>query len=141
MRVADVAPLVFSVLKWIAAGYVLWLAWRVAGSSLSPGDTAAQAPGFLAGLIVHPLNPKAWAMITAGFTSFVAPGTPALQATFVISICLLGCQIVLHPLWAYGGDRLARAVAGTPAESRLMKLLAALTVLSVFFVLFLGGKA
>jgi len=39
------------------------------------------------------------------------------------------------------GDRIAATVAGTQAERYLMWTLAALTVASVLFVLFLGGKA
>ena len=140
MQVAQAAPAIFTTLKWVAAGYVLWLAWRVAGSSLSPGH-ADNVPGFAAGLLVHPLNPKAWAMITAGFTSFVSPATPPLQATAVIAICLLGCQLVFHPLWTLAGERIAKAVGQGPGERVLMISLAAVTALSVLFVLVLGGRA
>jgi threonine/homoserine/homoserine lactone efflux protein len=140
MQLADQAPWVFETLKWASAAYITWLAWRIANLRFAPGAPEVAAPGFLAGLIVHPLNPKAWAMITAGFTNFVAPGTPALQATVIIAAVLLGCQIVLHPLWTFGGERIAATVAGRPAEKYLMWTLAALTVASVAFVLFGGGK-
>lgn len=134
-------PGVFAALKWISAGYVLWLAWRIAGRRLTPGAAEGAAPGFLAGLAVHPLNPKAWAMITTGFTAFVGPGTPVLTATAAIAAGLLACQTVLHPLWTYGGQRLAHAVAGRPAETHLMRGLAALTAASVLYVLFIGDTA
>ena len=123
-----------------SAGYIVWLAWRVANMRLGEaGD--APAPGFLAGLIVHPLNPKAWAMITGGFTAFVAPGTPALEATATIAAVLLLCQLAMHPLWTLGGALVARTLRGKPAERYLMWTLAALTVASVLFVLFGGGPA
>jgi len=141
MELAARAPGVFEVLKWASAAYICWLAWRVANMRLLAGRGAGRAPAFIAGLIVHPLNPKAWAMVTAGFTNFVSPGTPALQATFVIAMCLLACQAVLHPVWTYGGERIARTVAGTPAERYLMWTLAGLTVASVMVVLFSGAKA
>ncbi|MBE1281843.1 MAG: LysE family translocator [Rhodobacteraceae bacterium] len=139
MELAERAPLVFETLKWVSAAYICYLAYRVANLRLAPGGVGDTAPGFAAGLIVHPLNPKAWAMIVAGFSGFVAPGTPQLEATLGIASILLGCQIVLHPLWCYAGDRIARAVAGTPMEKYLMWTLAALTVLSVGFVVFGGG--
>lgn len=132
-------PWLFAALKWVSAAYICWLAWRVANLRLSPGEGPGDPPGFFAGLVVHPLNPKAWAMITAGFTQFTTPGTPALQATPVIAISLLACQVVLHPLWTLGGDRIARSVAGTSAERGLMITLAILTVASVAFVLFVQG--
>jgi threonine/homoserine/homoserine lactone efflux protein len=141
MELADSAPWIFVVLKWASAAYICWLAWKVANLRLNVGAVEAAVPGFAAGLLVHPLNPKAWAMITAGFTNYVAPGTPALQATAVIAACLLATQVVLHPIWTWGGERIARTLAGKPGEKYLMWTLAALTVASVLFVLFTGEKA
>lgn len=138
MEIADSAPWVFTTLKWVSAAYIIWLAWRVANMRLNAGP-AGTVPGFIAGLVVHPLNPKAWAMITAGFTAFTAPGTPAFEATLTIALVLLGLQLVLHPIWTFAGDRIASTVSGTRAERYLMWSLAALTVASVLFVLFQGG--
>jgi len=140
MQLADQAPWIFAALKWLSAAYICWLAWKIANLRLNadPGDMAP--PGFAAGLLVHPLNPKAWAMITAGFTGFVAPGTSSLVATGWIAAVLLGCQLLLHPVWTYGGERIARSLAGTVAEKYLMWTLAALTVASVGFVLLKGGS-
>jgi len=140
MELADRVPALFTVLKWASVAYICWLAWRIANMRLSVADGTAQAPGFMAGLVVHPLNPKAWAMITTGFTSFVSPGTPTLQATATIAISLAACQLVLHPMWTFGGQALASTVAGRASEKYLMWTLAGLTVASVFFVLFAGGK-
>ncbi len=79
-------------------------------------------------------------MITAGFTGFVEPGTPALTATIWIALTLFLCQLVLHPMWCWGGEKLASVVAGKPQERALMLSLAGLTVLSVLFVLILGEQ-
>ena len=139
MSLAGSAPVVFDILRWASLVYILWLAWKIANLRLSPTQAAGDAPGFLAGLVIHPLNPKAWGMIVTGFANFVTPGTSALQAIVTIAICLLTIQLVLHPLWALAGDRIARAVAGTGAEVYLMWTLAALTVASVLIVLFGKG--
>jgi len=136
MELAKTAPWVFEALKWASVAYICWLAWKVANMRLSTGVSKGTAPGFLAGLWVHPLNPKAWAMITTGFTSFTAAGTASLEATLTIAVCLLGLQLVLHPIWAYAGDRIATLLAGRPEEKYLMWSLAALTVASVLLVLF-----
>lgn len=142
LQMAEAAPGVFAALKWACALYILWLAWRVANARLGPSDDAdSSAPGFFAGLAVHPLNLKAWAMVIAGFTSFTAPGTPAFQATAAIALCLLACQVALHPLWTAAGERLAITLAGRPGERYLMWTLAGLTVLSLVFALFWGGGA
>ena len=140
LSLAESAPWAFQMLKFASIAYIFWLAWKVANLRLGAAAPDQRAPGFLAGLWVHPLNPKAWAMILTGFTSFVSMDTPTLQATATIAICLLACQLVFHPVWALGGDRIARAVAGTPAERYLMWLLAGLTVASVLVAL-LGGES
>lgn len=139
MAIQDDYPLVFETLKWVSVAYILYLAYRVAGMRLSVRDTDDTPPGFMAGLIVHPLNPKAWGLITTAFTTFVIAGTPPLQATATIAICLLGLQAVLHPIWTYAGQRIAAALAGKPGEKYLMWSLAALTVLSVIYALFGGA--
>jgi len=139
MELSSQAPWAFEILKYVSAAYIVWLAWKVANLRLSADQDAGQAPGFWAGLIVHPLNPKAWAMIVGGFTAFVAPGTPTFEATVTIAAVLLGCQILLHPLWTMAGEAIAKTVAGTALEPYLMWSLAGLTVASVLFVLFGGG--
>lgn len=139
MELSSKAPWVFEALKWASAAYIIWLAWKVANLRLRTERSADQAPGFAAGLIVHPLNPKAWAMIVAGFTGFVAPGTSTVYATAMIATILLACQLILHPIWTFAGDRIAQTLAGTRAEPYLMYSLAALTVASVLFVVFGGG--
>ena len=140
LSLAEAAPWAFTLFKWLSVAYILWLAWRIAGTRLVVAEADPTPPGLVAGLVVHPLNPKAWAMITAGFTTFTAPGTPALEATATIAACLLGLQIVLHPLWCGAGQAIAAHVAGTRAERWLMGFLAALTVASVIYALWLGGR-
>lgn len=138
MEMAGRAPLVFEVLKWASVAYIFWLAWRIAGSRIST-TTQTKVPGFFAGLIVHPLNPKAWAMVTVGFTSFVAEGTPTFTATAVIALSLMSVQLVLHPLWTLGGQAIAARMAGQKSEKYLMWVLAGLTVASVLLVLMKEG--
>jgi len=139
MELAETQPWLFIALKYISAAYIIWLAWKVANLRLNTATSGVGAPGFAAGLIIHPLNPKAWAMIVGSFTAFVGPETATLTATATIAAVLLGCQLILHPIWTLAGDRIAKTVAGTAVEPYLMWTLAGLTVASVLFVLFGGG--
>lgn len=134
MELEQTLPWLFVSLKYVSAAYIVYLAWRVAHLRLKRGAAGA-VPGFRAGLIVHPLNPKAWAMITASFTNFVLPGTPVLQATASVAAVMFLTQCVFHPIWTWGGDRIAASLADTAAERYLMWTLAGLTVASVLFVL------
>ena len=131
-------PMVFIFLKVISAAYILWLSYKIANLRLDIKDLSGTPPGFLAGLIVHPLNPKAWGMIITGYTSFVSNEMSMLSAILTISIILLFSQIVLHPLWCWGGQRLALLVKGKSYERYLMWILASLTLISVFYALSQG---
>ena len=136
MQIAESWPVVFLVMKYLSAVYIIYLAWRVANMRLKLGEGEGSAPGFWAGVVVHPLNPKAWGMITAAFTSFVVAGTDALSATFSIAMVLLLCQTILHPLWAGAGQLIARTIQGTAAERGVFIVLACLTIATVFYALF-----
>ena len=122
---------IFIFFKYVSAGYILWLAWRIANMRISTKSFDKPAPGFVSGLIVHPLNPKAWAMITTGFTNFVDPVSPVFYSTAIVAFCLFGVQIVCHPIWTLFGDRIAILVSGSVYERYLMMFFAALTVIFV----------
>ena len=139
MQLAASWPAVFLAMKYLSAAYIIYLAWRVANMRLKPGQSDGPSPGFVAGLIVHPLNPKAWGMITAAFTSFVVPGASTFSTTLSIAIVLLLCQTVLHPLWAGAGQLIACTIQGTRAERLVFIGLAVLTVVTVFYALFGGA--
>ena len=138
MELAAQIPILFLLLKYVSAAYIIWLAWRVANMRLSTNGGDIAVPGFIAGLWIHPLNPKAWAMIVTGFTNFVGTETTTIVATATIAGCLFFTQLLCHPVWAYFGDRIARMVAGKPTERYLMWLLAFLTVSFVAYALLKG---
>lgn len=135
MALAASVPILFTILKWGSAAYILYLATRIAMARILPGQAGKAAPGFASGLIVHPMNPKAWAMITAGFTNFIPEGMATLSATLTVAFVFLAAQSVLQPLWCWGGQGIASVVSGKPAERWVMLGLAAATALSVLYVL------
>lgn len=136
MEVASQIPLLFEILKFLSALYIIWLAWRVANMRLSSGEPSVDAPGFWSGLLVHPLNPKAWAMILVGFTNFVESDTTTFYATLYIATSLLIIQIICHPIWTLFGDRIAKFIIGKKYERVFMWFLALVTVIFVLMALF-----
>ena len=136
MEVASQISLLFEILKFVSALYMIWLAWRVANMRLSSGEPLVDAPGFWSGLLVHPLNPKAWAMILVGFTNFVESDTATFYATLYIAGSLLIIQIICHPIWTLFGDRIAKFIIGKKYERVFMWFLALVTVIFVLMALF-----
>ncbi len=136
MEVASQVPLLFEILKFLSALYIIWLAWRVANMRLSSGEPSVDAPGFWSGLLVHPLNPKAWAMILVGFTNFVESDNATFYATLYIAASLLIIQIICHPIWTLFGDHIAKFIIGKKYERFFMWFLALVTVIFVLMALF-----
>ena len=136
MEIASQVPFLFEILKFLSALYIIWLAWRVANMRLSSGKPSLDAPGFWSGLLVHPLNPKAWAMILVGFTNFVESDTATFYATLYIAGSLLIIQIICHPIWTLFGDRIAKFIIGKKYERVFMWFLALITVIFVLMALF-----
>ena len=137
MELATQVPLLFLALKYISAAYIMWLAWRVANMRLNV-DHDPVGLGFRAGLFVHPLNPKAWMMITYSFSNYVAVDAPVWIAAAWIAGTLFVIQAICHPIWTFFGDRIAKTIIGTPFERYLMWGLAGLTVAFVLFALLRG---
>lgn len=139
LGVLDPEGSVFLALKWASVAYILWLAWKIAATRIQEKEAGAQPPRFVEGLIVHPLNPKAWAMIVGAFTNFVDQDVTPLMGTVAVALGLLLVQSVLQPLWMLAGTQIARLFAGTPREAWLMRALAFLMVASVIYVLLKGA--
>lgn len=130
-------PVVSVSLRIASCVYLLWLAWRIAGLRLSKKISPAEVcPGFFAGLIVHPLNPKAWAMITSAYAQFSQPSAAWEVQTVIICITFFGVQCVVHPAWCWGGQALVRYLGESHWEKIIMRTLAIITALLVINLTF-----
>ena len=91
------------------------------------------------GLLVHPLNPKAWAMLVFAYAHFSDPSQSWAMQVIVISATFFAVQVIFHTLWCAGGALVVAAVGGRPAERWLMRGLSVLTVLVVIWAVALDG--
>lgn len=135
MEIAARAPGVFQALRWICAAYIVWLAWQIAGARVDRERAPGAAPGFCRGLLVHPLNPKAWAIAAGAFTQFAPAGATPVATTAGVALVILVVGSALQGLWFWGGAGVARLIAGHPAERWTMRTLGVLTVLTVFWAI------
>lgn len=137
-------PFIKEAFKYISAGFMIWLAlrgWRAQPSSSASDkeyDHADDAnktaekqagAGYLAGLIVHPLNPKAWVMSVLAWTDFgPALGSEMVQLV-IIPLSFAVAQLVLHSLWCLAGVVMARALQNSLALTRALIMLTVLVVI------------
>ena len=100
-------PIVRTILLFCSAGYLSYLALRIALAGSKIGFIEMlKAPGFVAGMSLQFINPKAYAVHTTFFTGFAFyPGNFAVEISLKL-IILNTTWLLLHTLWLYAGYRL-----------------------------------
>ena len=91
-------------------------------------------PTFFQGLIVHPLNPKAWLMIATASASFIPKDMTPLEAAIVLAPTFFVIQLTLHPIWCFFGSWVADRISGTIYKRFFVVIIMALTLLSVLLI-------
>jgi threonine efflux protein len=111
------SPLLRKCVAWLAAAYLLWLAWGLLRSALtapatSAGALAPAAPGnpYLKGLVCNLLNPKAVFFLAAVCAPFMRGGHPSWWPFAIIGVVVVQGG-ALWALWA-------RLLQWTPLRSR-----------------------
>ena len=121
-------PLVLQVLKFGSAAVTIWLAmqsWNDRPKSAGKTHTFA----FRYGVIVHPLNPKAWVMTLLAWTQFAPDLGHVNTQLLLVPLTFAGCQLLFHSGWCAAGAALQRSF------SRSLLLTRCLIVLTVSVVI------
>lgn len=115
-------PTLGSIFAWVSAGYMSWLALR--GWYAQPNnDHATPVLGLRQGLLVHPLNPKAWVMTTLAFSQFGTGFDNAFLSYALIPLSFAVAQLLLHSAWCLAGAVLRTSMGSGVALNRSMILL------------------
>ncbi|WP_415401623.1 LysE family translocator [Tateyamaria sp. SN3-11] len=124
-------PLVRTVLFALSTAYLLYLAMRIAfaGSKLAFAPAQTE-PGVMAGILLQPINPKAYAVNTALFSGFaILPDALVAEAIWKLLI-VNAIWVPIHVLWVWFGVRL-KALNLAPARQRLINYAMATSMLLV----------
>ena len=102
-------PIVYVVLKWAGAGYLLWLAWRLFRAGGKVGSLAGKGRPmtFLQAAAFQWVNPKAWTMSVAAIATYTLPQA-YMTSVLVISLLYGFVGLPSSVLWAAGGVGLRR---------------------------------
>lgn len=100
-------PMLKQIFAVIAGTYMAYLALRT--WTPNPGGESEQRFAFSAGLIVHPLNPKAWVMTTLAVTQFGGDFTTMSERLIIIPLSFIVIQIFAASFWCGTGVLLNRA--------------------------------
>ena len=98
-------PRIRTVLLYASAAYLLYLAARIAfaGSRIA-FITRAKPPGFMGGLALQAINPKAYAVNTTFFTGFAFLPPQQLATEVVLKFVIVNAiWVPIHCLWLAAG--------------------------------------
>jgi len=125
-------PLAHTVLQWVGAAYLLWLAWRLARAG-APAEGPARAGGplgFWGAAAFQWVNPKAWIMGVTAFTTYVQTPSDGTVVAMAALFALLNLPCL--SVWALLGSRLRGWMAVGQRQRAFNALMGALLVLSLW---------
>lgn len=117
------SALLFTIMKWIGAVYLLWLGikmWRNAGGSIDLADGKPETSNkkvFWNAFTVTALNPKGIIFFVAFVPQFIDPAAPALMQFAMLEATFLGCVAIIVTSWAL----LAGSLSQTLSNPRFIK--------------------
>lgn len=124
------SPGAFNAIKWIGAGYLMWLGlrmlWPGAGSTGSAGSVEARVAShrsprtlLFRGFVTNASNPKVLLFYIAFFPQFVATGSAHKTAAFlVLGAVFVTLGLINDCIVAWLAARAARAVRSQPVVRR-----------------------
>ena len=133
------SPLAFLVLKWIGAGFLIYLGirgWRMAEQ---PEAVECSNPQrlYMRAFMIATINPKSVAGYLAAFSQFIQPDLPVMSQMWVIVPTTLSLTILSYVGYCALGSGLGRAVLNTIFNTHLRRILA---VCFIIYGLLLGSS-
>ena len=132
----ELFPNFVNFIKFLSCTYIIWLAWKLSNFKINDNKELEKPPSFFHGLPVHPTNPKAWAMVSVGFSNYTNPNESLLISTLILATIFIIIQFIFHNLWCFFGVQLKKIFQNTKYENWLMRFLS-LLMLGSLVLLFL----
>ncbi len=111
-KLFEVFPFIYSALKVVGIGYLLWMAWHIANSkgSLNMENKKDKPFTFLQAALFQWVNPKAWMVAITSTATFITDHQIVLIQVMIISSIYFFCAIVSTNAWSLGGVILKRFI-------------------------------
>ncbi|WP_299048092.1 LysE family transporter [uncultured Tateyamaria sp.] len=126
------SPVVRTILFALSTAYLLYLAARIAfaGSKLAFAPAQTE-PGVINGILLQPINPKAYAVNTALFSGFaILPDALVAEAIWKLLI-VNAIWVPIHIIWVWFGVRLKQLDLAPHLQRRINHAMAASMLLVV----------
>ena len=128
-------PMVKVIMKYVAAAYFMWMAWKLLGMRLGAQVGASRPMKFHEAVLFQWINPKAWVISISIVAAFVGAGEGRLVS---LAWLTAGCILVspaISLLWLVSGQQLYLFLKRTGGEKYLGAILAFLMLAAVILFL------
>jgi len=122
----------------LSAAYILYLAYKIA-SQTPKTDIGDAKAGYWSGILIHPLNPKAWAMLITAYAQFSSEDLHPVIHFIIIQSIFQMLGLILNSVWCYGGDILNRLVSSPITLQWINRGLAAIMIFIVAISVWKSG--
>ncbi|WP_232288055.1 MULTISPECIES: LysE family translocator [Pseudoalteromonas] len=129
-------PQVTLMLKWLAAAYLIYVAYKIAANNAALGSAGVQLPSFKDGFILNLLNPKAYAACIAIFATASVPASSNLVATLLAASVCYVVAIVVDTIWLALGGVIFKTLKDETVLKRIRVSFALTLVVLVLYGLF-----
>jgi threonine/homoserine/homoserine lactone efflux protein len=127
-------PQVEVTLKLIGSVYLLYLAYRIAGSTAARREEVARPLNIVQAAAFQFINPKGWIFVLAAATAFRPDDFPVAVGYALVALTMMVVVAPTSALWVVGGTVINRLVTSRRANRILSLVLALLLALSVVYV-------
>jgi threonine/homoserine/homoserine lactone efflux protein len=121
-------------LQVAGSAYLLYLAFRLAGSQGFRGATIARPLRLHEALAFQWVNPKAWLFALAAVSAFRPDGTPVALGSGLVVATVIPVVVVTASVWAAGGTVLQGLAADERRGRAVNVVLAAVLAASIVFI-------
>ena len=97
-------PALEPVLRYIGAGYILYLAYGILKASYSFAEENLKSTGFMQGFMLQILNPKLYVYALTLFSTFLTGITRDIRLLIIAAALLAGISFCATSFWALGGS-------------------------------------
>lgn len=129
-RIFTVFPTLYSVLRVVSIGYLLWLAWRIAtaGTSNPVVTDKARPMTFFEAVLFQWVNPKGVMVALSVAANYISPANLWAGVALISAVCLT-VSLISASTWAFFGTSL-RPLLANPRQVRIFNVAMAVALVA-----------
>jgi threonine/homoserine/homoserine lactone efflux protein len=121
-------------MKILGSAYLLYLAYRIAGTRDLQAKAVARPMSLLEAAAFQTINPKAWIFALGAITTFRPTDLPIATGTVLVAATMMIVVVPAAAAWSLGGGALSRLIGGARTRRAVSLALGAAIAVTVVLV-------